>query len=97
MWFSASGTHAPVSVNVADEMAWREGRYVFYRTRLSDVVREVERYRPGSILIPASALANQTVTGSFSLVDSDAALASLQASVGFQMHKVTERLVIISP
>ncbi|QZN96620.1 FecR family protein [Symbiopectobacterium purcellii] len=97
VWFSASGTHAPVSVNVADEMAWREGRYVFYRARLADVVREVERYRPGRILIPSSALANQTVTGSFLLVDSEAALASLQASVGFQMRKVTERLVILSP
>lgn len=97
VWFSASGIHAPVSVNVADEMAWREGRYVFYRARLADVVREVERYRPGRILIPASALANQTVTGSFSLLDSDAALASLQASVGFQMRKVTERLVVLYP
>lgn len=97
VWFDASGIHAPVSVNVADEMAWREGRYVFYRARLADVVREVERYRPGRILIPVSSLANQTVTGSFSLADSDAALASLQASVGFQMHKVTERLVMLSP
>ncbi|MCW2475116.1 FecR family protein [Candidatus Symbiopectobacterium sp. NZEC151] len=95
--FSASGTHAPVSVNVADEMAWRDGRYIFYRARLADVVREVERYRSGRILISASALANETVTGSFSLADSDAALASLQASVGFQMRKVTERLVILSP
>ncbi|WP_264704746.1 MULTISPECIES: hypothetical protein [Erwiniaceae] len=42
-------------------------------------------------------MANESVTGSFSLADSDAALASLQASVGFQMRKVTERLVILSP
>lgn len=95
--FSVAGANAPVSVNVADEMAWREGRFIFYRARLADVVREVERYRPGRILIPASALANEKVTGSFLLADSDAALASLQASVGFQMRKVTERLVILSP
>ncbi|MFT8209533.1 MAG: FecR family protein [Symbiopectobacterium sp.] len=97
VWFSATVTHAPVSVNVADEMAWREGCYIFYRARLADVVREVERYRPGRILIPASALANERVTGSFSLADSDVALVSLQASVGFQMRKVTERLVILYP
>lgn len=95
--FSATGTHTPVSVNITDEMAWREGRYIFYRARLADVVHEVERYRPGRILISASALANESVTGSFSLADSDAALASLQASVGFHMRKVTERLVILSP
>lgn len=95
--FSSSGVDTPESVNIRDEMAWHSGRYIFYRARLEDVVREVERYHRGRILIPASALANERVTGSFSLADSDAALASLQASVGFRMHKVTDYLLIITP
>lgn len=95
--FTPSGVDSPDSVNIADEMAWHSGRYIFYRARLEDVVREVERYHHGRILIPVSALANERVTGSFSLADSDAALASLQASVGFRMRKVTDYLLILTP
>lgn len=94
--FNASGVGNPVNINPSDEMAWRDGRFIFYRARLADVVREVERYRHGRIFITTPSLADERVTGSFSLADSDAALASLQASVGFELRKVTERLVFIS-
>ena len=95
--FSPQGVAAPVSVNVQDAMAWHGGRYIFYRARLGDVMREVERYRPGRVVMPYSALADQRVTGSFSLADTDKALDSLQASIGFRMRKVTSYLVIITP
>ncbi|MEJ4043813.1 FecR family protein [Erwinia sp. SLM-02] len=94
--FSPQGVAAPASVNVQDAMAWHGGRYIFYRARLGDVMREVERYRPGRVLIPSSALADQRVTGSFSLADTDKALDSLQASVGFRLRKVTDYLVIVT-
>ncbi|MCS3431626.1 FecR family protein [Klebsiella sp. BIGb0407] len=94
--FNQHGIDKPVSVNTQDATAWHNGRYIFYRTRLADVVREVERYRKGWIVIPSADLADQRVTGSFSLDDTDKALASLQASVGFKMHKKTDFLVIIS-
>ncbi|MGE0968633.1 FecR family protein [Klebsiella sp. WOUb02] len=95
--FSPNGVSAPASVNVEDAMAWHGGRYIFYRARLGDVMRELERYRPGRVVIPYSALANQRVTGSLSLADTDKALDSLQASIGFRMRKVTSYLVIITP
>ena len=94
--FSPQGVAAPVSINVEDAMAWHGGRYVFYRARLGDVIRELERYRPGRVMIPYSALAEQRVTGSFSLANTDKALDSLQASIGFRMRKVTNYLVIIT-
>ncbi|MEQ4962322.1 FecR family protein [Enterobacter hormaechei] len=94
--FSSQGIAAPVSVNVQDAMAWHGGRYIFYRARLGDVMRELERYRPGRVMIPYSALAEQRVTGSLSLDDTDKALDSLQASIGFRMRKVTNYLVIIT-
>lgn len=95
--FNQHGVDTPISVNTQDVMAWQGGRYIFYRTRLADVVSEVERYRKGWIVIPSADLANQRVTGSFSLDDTDKALESLQASVGFQMRKTANYLVIISP
>lgn len=94
--FSPQGVEAPVSVNVQDEMAWHNGRYIFYRARLGDVIREIERYRQGRVLIPSSELAEQRITGSFSLADTDKALDALQASMGLRMRKVTDYLVIIT-
>jgi len=94
--FNQHGVETPVSVNTQDATAWQNGRYIFYRARLADVVHEVERYRKGWIVIPSGDLADQRVTGSFSLDDTDKALESLQASVGFNMYRKTDYLVVIS-
>lgn len=95
--FHARGIDPVETVNVEDELAWREGRFVFYRMRLADVINEIQRYRKGRIVIATSGLAEEKVTGSVSLVDTDAALASLQASLGFRLHTVAGRLTILGP
>lgn len=93
---NAGGTIGAVQpVELADALAWRDGRYIFYRARLADVVDEIARYRNGRILITSSALGDELVTGSFSLSDTDAALAALQSSVGFQINTIGNRLTIL--
>jgi len=84
-------------VDTDDALAWHNGRFVFYRTPLIDVVREVERYRPGRIVIVGSALANERVTGSFSLSDTSSALRSLETVLGFKMTSLAGRLTVIRP
>lgn len=95
--FNRGGLDTVEDVNVEDALAWRGGRFIFYRARLADVVREVERYRPGRIVIVGSGLPDERVTGSFSLADTDAALRSLQATVGFRMTSIAGRLTVIAP
>lgn len=95
--FGKAGLEPVESVNIEDSLAWHNGRFVFYRARLADVVREIERYRKGRIAIASTRLANERVTGSFPLDDTDAALASLQASVGFRFHALAGRLTVITP
>ncbi|NEI72227.1 DUF4880 domain-containing protein [Rhizobium lusitanum] len=95
--FGSSGIGAIEVVDLKDALAWHGGRYIFYRTRLADVAAEIGRYRNGRIVIVGSALADQLVTGSFSLNDTDAALGSLQSSVGFRMTDIGGTLTIISP
>ncbi len=77
-------------------LAWREGRLIFNDARLADVVAEVARYRPGRVIITNDKLADWVVSGSLSLDDPDAALRSLQSSVGFTMRSVAGRLVILN-
>lgn len=95
--FGPKGVAAVTSVTLDDALAWRQGRYTFYRARLADVVGEIQRYRQGRIIVVSGKLADERVTGSFPLADTDAALASLQASVGFELHRLTNRLTIIGP
>lgn len=95
--FGAAGLSTVEQIDLGDALAWREGRFVFYRARLADVVREVERHGAGRIVILGSALAGERVTGSFLLADTDAALGSLQSSVGFRMTSLGGRLTLIGP
>lgn len=95
--FGAGGIGTVQNVELQDALAWRGGRFIFYRARLADVVQEIQRYRRGRIVIATSKLSDERVTGSFSLSDTDAALSSLQASVGFRMNTVAGRLTVIGP
>lgn len=93
--FGRHGAGPVEKVALADALAWRGGRYVFYREHLSDVVAEVARYRRGRIVVLGGDLGDRLVTGSFPLSDTDAALSSLQSSVGFRMTSVTGALTVI--
>lgn len=93
--YGATGVGAVANVDLNEEMAWRDGRMVFYRRRLADVVEEIARYRPGRIVIASPSLGEELVTGSLSLTDTDAALASLRASVGFSVHSLGGVLTVL--
>jgi transmembrane sensor len=95
--FGPKGVADVQRVALEDALAWRGGRYTFYQARLADVVAEIGRYRKGRIIVVGSGLADERVTGSFSLDDTDAALQSLQASVGFNLHSLGGRLTIVGP
>ncbi|MDQ8697365.1 FecR family protein [Hyphomicrobium sp. LHD-15] len=93
--YAADTLGTVVEADLDAALAWRDGRFVFYEARLADVVAEIARYRSGRIVITSSELANWTVSGSLPLDDPDAALRSLQSSVGFSMRSIAGRLVIL--
>lgn len=95
--YSDKGLSTPKNVELGDTLAWHEGRFVFNNMTVMDVLKKIERYRNGRIIVLGSNLGERLISGSFSLKDSNAALSSLQASVGFNMHKLSERLIIIGP
>lgn len=95
--YSDKGLSTPHDVDIGDALSWHEGRFVFNDATLKDVLQKIERYRHGRIIVMGSALGARRISGSFSLKDTDAALSSLQTSVGFNMRKLSERLVVIGP
>lgn len=95
--YGESGMGQARKVDLGEAMAWHEGRFVFSNTRLADVLRHIERYRGGRIVVLGTTLAEKRVSGSFSMADTDAALASVQSSVGFRMNRIGGRVVIVGP
>lgn len=83
--FSA-GQLGPLRREIADSSAWTQGRLVVIEWRLAEVIQELARYRPG-YLGCADAIADLRISGAFQLDDTDAALASLQASLPVRVRR----------
>jgi Fe2+-dicitrate sensor, membrane component len=65
---SASGTVTSNTVapqELAQDLAWRDGRLVFRRATLSEAAQEFARYSSTRIVIPDPAIAKLTITGAF--------------------------------
>lgn len=95
--YRASGMDGPEKVDIEERTAWHDGRFVFNNARLGDVLKQIERHRPGRIVVVSGNLADRRVSGSFSIDNPQAALASVQSLVGFQMTELAGRLVIVRP
>lgn len=95
--YGSAGLGPIRQVSLDDALAWRDGRLIFENARLEDIVSQIGRYRAGRIIILGSGLSRHRVSGNLPLDDPNAALASLQATVGFRMNGIGGRLTIIGP
>ncbi|SAI42673.1 transmembrane sensor [Bordetella ansorpii] len=58
--------------------AWRRGLLIFDQTRLDEAIAEINRYRPGRVVLANDALRSQRVSGNFQISAPDQAIAQLQ-------------------
>lgn len=79
---SASGVGPTVDVDAGKETAWARGRLIFNQRPLSEVVAELDRYRAGRVVIADGDLEQLLVTGVFDLNEPDAALDTLERTIG---------------
>jgi transmembrane sensor len=93
--YGPDGAGAVTAADLDAAFAWQQGRLVFYRARMSEVVEALGRYHAGRIVILDDTLADRRVTGSLAIGDADAALTSLQAIVGFRRTSIAGHLVIL--
>jgi transmembrane sensor len=75
--------------------AWRQGKLVFDRVPLADVVAELNRYRRGRIVVGNPTLANRTVSGVFSTRDLDRALATITHELGIRSASVPPLVTLL--
>lgn len=75
--------------------AWRRGRIVIAGESLSQAVAELDRYRPGEIVVIGDGDTAEPVSGVFALDRIDSAVTALAATRGMTVTRITDRLLIL--
>lgn len=92
----SNGHSRPISPDgIKQARAWRNNLLLFKNQPLWEVVAEIERYRPGKILILGQALAQMEVSGLFDSGDPEAALAIIENTLQIKEYRLTGRLIIL--
>lgn len=83
-------------VGSASLSAWRKGELMFTQTRLSEVLDEINRYRPGRVVLMNAAARDRPVTGSFYIASLDLALAQLQHAFDLEARSLPGGVLVLS-
>lgn len=86
----------PVVADTEQAMAWQIGLLVFNDRPLADVIREVNRYRPGRIILVKSALGEKLVNGRFRLDRLDDIIAQIKQLFGPSVQHLPGGIVLLS-
>lgn len=76
--------------------SWRSGELVFDQTRLVVVLQEINRYRPGRIVLMNETVRDLPVSGSFYIASLDRALSQLQHTFDLKARSLPGGLLILS-
>jgi transmembrane sensor len=84
------------AVDAADVAAWRKGVLVFNQTPLAQVVGEINRYRPGRVVLLASSGRERPVVGRFPIAVLDEALLQIQHAFDLHARSLPGGVLILS-
>ncbi|MDB5608153.1 MAG: putative FecR [Bradyrhizobium sp.] len=76
--------------------AWQQGLVIFNMTPLTEVIEELNRYRPGRIVLLNSELGRLPVNGRFRIDQPDEALAQIARAFGVRHRILPGGLVLLS-
>lgn len=82
------------AVTKGDVSAWRQRLLVFKQSTLAEVVDEVNRYRPGKLILHGEALQQARVQASFSLDRLDDVIALIQDAYGARVTRLPGGIVL---
>ncbi|MEW6438344.1 MAG: FecR domain-containing protein [Pseudomonadota bacterium] len=94
--YDRSGLGETVSVNPADVSAWRQGVLIFRYAPLNDVVAEINRYRPGRIILLNTALGSKLINGRFQIARIDEILVWIEQVAGAKSRELPGGIVLLT-
>ena len=96
LFYGAEGMQAAAAIDTALVSAWREGVVVFRRTPLSEAVAEINRYRPGHVLLLDKKLGANVVSGRFGIRDMDHVITQIQEAFGVRVTTLPGNVILLS-
>ena len=81
---------------ISRKLAWQDGLLKFSGERLEDVVKEVSRYTPLSIVITDSELREEPIGGFFEVGETEKMFEALETSFGVRVDRINDNLVHLS-
>ncbi len=87
---------APAPADMERAMAWRRRVLVFDNQPLSDVVAEINRYRPGRLVLTSDTLASRKVHARFSLNQLADAATLIREAFGARVTELPGGIVLLS-
>ncbi|MGJ7543783.1 FecR family protein [Variovorax sp. LT1R16] len=94
--YDAGSISRVTSIEPATAVAWRNGALVFEQTPLSVAIDEINRYRPGRVVLMARAMQDNTVSGRFSIAALDGVLLQIQHSFDLKARSLPGDVLILS-
>lgn len=88
--------HAPSNVDTASVTAWRRGMLVFDDMPLAAVIDEINRYRPGKLVLRNPRLSDARVQAQFSLRRLDDAIVMVRDVFGAHVTMLPGGIVLLS-
>lgn len=94
--YGSGGLGRSVRIDPVEAAAWQEGVLIFRATPLSAAVAEINRYRPGRVIVLDAALAARPISGRVRIDRIGEALAWIEQAVGAQARALPGGIVVLS-
>lgn len=86
---------SPVTLAQDGASAWRSGFIVFRQTLLGEAITEINRYRPGKVILLDEQSANRQLSGRYSIRDLDQLLAQISAIFNLRMRELPGHILLL--
>lgn len=92
--YDRDGLGAIVPVNLHIATAWQRGKLIFESAPLAVVIDEINRYRPGRVVLINDALARHPVSGVFDIERLDSAVTTIAQTLPVTTISLASRFVL---
>ena len=94
--YDAHGLGQPVVVDTGEATSWQDGFLVFRYTPLAAAIAEINRYRPGKIIVLGTALSAKPISGRFRIERTNEILNWIERAVGAKSRSLPGGIVLLS-
>ncbi len=94
--YDETGLGRLITVDPREVTSWQDGFIVFRYTPLTVVVDEINRYRPGKVMVLDTALGQKTISGRFRIERSDEILVWIERATGASSRSLPGGIILLS-